>query len=116
MSKLLETISEAFNEGRQKAKTEAESRRKITRHKENNKVIVFGKDGRVMLATLHGESVRVENLENYRECPDEILSKIPSDILERCKKKSEKNAPQYLYLEREDGELYWKTSEEPAEE
>ena len=69
-----------------------------------------------MLATLHGESVRRENLENYKKCPDEILSKVPSDLLESCKKKIKTNTPQYLYLERKDGELYWKTSGELSRE
>lgn len=105
MSKFLDAIKKGFNEGRQKAKAESSIRRKG-----NAIIIVFETSGEVKLATLCGDLVCRENLTAYRQCPQELLDGIPSEIVAFCKAA----APHYLYLVKADGDLVWETTTDPV--
>ena len=106
MSKFLDALKKGFNEGRQKAKAEAEARRDGT-----VKVIVFETTGEIKLATLRGGSICRKNLSAFRQCPQELLDCIPSEIVSFCKE----TAPHYLYLaEDENGDIRWESTTAPV--
>ncbi|MCI8353010.1 MAG: hypothetical protein HFJ58_05415 [Clostridia bacterium] len=103
MSRFLDEIKKGFNEGRQKAKAEANARR----GEGNAKVIVFETTGKIKLATLCGDSVCRENLTAYKQCPQELLDCVPPEIVAFCKE----TAPHYLYLTKdENGETKWEST------
>ena len=107
MSRFLDAIKEGFNEGRQKAKAEANARRR----KGNAKVIVFETTGEIKLATLCGDSVCRENLTAYKQCPQELLDCVPPEIVDFCKE----TAPHYLYLTKdESGNTKWESTTDPV--
>lgn len=106
MSRFLDAIKEGFNEGRQKAKKEANIRRKG-----NAKVIVFETTGEIKLATLCGDSVCRENLTAYKQCPQELLDCVPHEIVNFCKE----TTPHYLYLIKdENGNTKWESKTDPV--
>lgn len=105
MGRFLETLKKGFKEGRKNAKVEAEERREGTVN-----VIVFETTGEVKLATLRGGSICRKNLTSFRQCPQELLNCIPSEIVSFCKETS----PHYLYLtEDENGNTRWESTTDP---
>ena len=105
MSKFLDAFKKGFNGGRQKAKAKAKARRDGT-----VKVIVFETTG-IMLATLRGGAICRKNLSAFRQCPQELLDCIPSEIVRFC----QETAPCYLYLTKdENGDTRWESTTDPV--
>lgn len=111
MSRFLDAIKEGFNEGRQKAEAEAEAEAQRARREGAVKVIVFETTGKIKLATLRGGSVCRKNLTAFRQCPQELLNCVPSEIVSFCKE----TTPHYLYLTKdENGDTIWESTTEPV--